>query len=164
MKRLPKRSQSVDLCALDADLRESLRLVGPLLPAWRVAGQPKPFDGRRRLRLCPEVGKSIDVVTLTPRRARHLLWTLHPERALELWGDGRSLAELAQHFGTREPLVARVLQQSRPRERKPKRGAHTRYQIRHTKVRRYVTRCMQGLEAFSLESLDALTKQEPGNT
>lgn len=101
----------------DLELRASLAAIGAQQPAFEYAGQI--IDGRRRQKLCAELGKPLDVRTCeTLEDACGVLFVAHPLRALELArSEGAvSLLELARLCGTTTSAVARQLQATAPKK------------------------------------------------
>lgn len=63
----------------DADLKRSVRGLGPLLPYFvRLSGEP--LDGQRRKAICDQHKIPIETVAVSPARVKPLLFLLHPER------------------------------------------------------------------------------------
>lgn len=96
----------------ERELRESIRKVGPLLPAAMFNGDE--IDGRRRRRICNELGVYIETKFCSSLAdACAHLWPLHPARAIEL-ANTRNVTELSQLCGARPAAIAKVLREMRP--------------------------------------------------
>lgn len=66
------------------NLRESILRVGPILPAYFWGAVL--LDGKKRIQACGELGIQLKEVFLdTPEQAAALLWSLHPDRAVEMF-------------------------------------------------------------------------------
>lgn len=113
----------------EAELRASITAVGPLVPVlvWRGV----TIDGRRREAICAELGVPCPSHTLhSLEQACHALWTVHPERAIQVAREHRgghvglqpTVRELAEACGVSVTQLALVLQESAPRKRGEKRS------------------------------------------
>lgn len=99
----------------DRELRDSLAAIGAQLPALEYAGER--IDGRRREKICTELGIPIAVRTCNSLgEACALLWPHHPRRALELAG-ARPLLELARLCGTSPTAIALEQHAAKPRRK-----------------------------------------------
>jgi hypothetical protein len=98
----------------ERELRDSIRESGPVLPAVFFLGEQ--IDGRRRERLCSELGIAITRKHCESlREACSYLWAIdHQHRAIAL-ADTRNVHELAQLCAARPAAVAKVLRDSMPR-------------------------------------------------
>lgn len=97
----------------DRDLRASLQAIGVLVPGLEYAGEL--VDGRKKHEMCADLGVPFPIhIAKTLGEACSILWTRHPDRALELAGT-RKMLELAQLCSTSSVSVAKVLQQKKPR-------------------------------------------------
>jgi hypothetical protein len=84
------------------------------IPGLEYAGTL--VDGRKKAQMCADIGLDFPIVRADSlREACSILWTRHPERALELAGTKRVL-ELAELCGTNATAVAKVIQQNKPRK------------------------------------------------
>ncbi len=116
----------------EAELRASIQAVGPLVPAivWRGV----TLDGRRREQICSELGLYLPQnVFHTLEQACHALWTVHPERAIQVAREHRgghaglppTVRELAEICGVSVPAIALELERQKPKKRDGrKRGPH----------------------------------------
>ncbi len=125
----------------EAELRASLLAVGPLVPAivWRGV----TLDGRRREQICVEEGIYLPQnVFHSLEQACHALWTVHPERAIQVAREHRgghaglppTVRELAEICGVSVTTLALVLQQMQPaktpgRPRAPRRTRSIKTEI-----------------------------------
>jgi predicted HicB family RNase H-like nuclease len=95
---------------IDAELRESVRELGPLLPVYTCG--LVVIDGKKRAQFAAETGHAVRFVELYPEQALKLLWVLHPERAIARLGP-RSVDEYARAFGVKVLTVAKYLEAQR---------------------------------------------------
>ncbi len=120
----PKFCYGYTMSTSEADLRASLSAVGPLSPAlvWRGV----TIDGRRREALCAELGIFLPQLTFhTLEQACHALWTMHPQRAIQVAREHRgghaglppTVRELAEICGVTVTALALELEQMKPRKR-----------------------------------------------
>lgn len=91
-----------------AEFRESVQVLGPLLPSFSCGGHL--IDGRKRAQLAAEFGYRQRVIELDPVAVLRALWITHPDRALERAGH-RELGDYARIFGVRALTVASYLEQ-----------------------------------------------------
>jgi len=98
----------------EAELRESVHEIGPLLPVIKISGLT--VDGSKREKFALERGRTANVVDLDPVAGLRALWIVHPERALERLGR-RDLDEYSRAFGCRALTVATYLQSKRVQTR-----------------------------------------------
>jgi hypothetical protein len=108
----------------ERDLRESIQRIGVQSPGLAFAGAL--LDGRKRSAICLELGSTFPVHTAeTFAEACSILWTRHPERALEFAGNaGKSgVLELAELCGASPVAIATEIQANKP---KPKKSAAQR--------------------------------------
>src|SRR4051794_11118762 len=108
----------------EAVLRASIAAVGPLVPAivWRGV----ILDGRRREKICTELGVYLPQnVFHTLEQACHALWTVHPERAIQVArehlgghaGLAPTVRELSEICGVSVTELALVLRELSPKKR-----------------------------------------------
>ena len=138
----------------DPELRRSLAAIGPISPVLSFGG--RVLDGRRRRKMCAELGIEIETVNYQTReQAAVALWAVHPKRALEEFPI-RSLKEGTQLFAARPAAVALYWQRTKPNPSTYHTGAgHSRAHYKGTirKCKRYCERCEQGLEPLTVEGL-----------
>lgn len=129
---LSDRSMALQLATVDLgayilgvthqrELRASLLQIGLQKPGIEHAGEL--VDGRRRKKLCEELGIDFDQRDCaTLEEACSLLWLEHPARALELAErhGARGVLELARVCGTTSVAIAKQL----ARKPKPPKKAH----------------------------------------
>lgn len=120
-------------------LRASLQAVGPVLPVVTYMGAV--IDGEKRERICGELRLDITKrVCASLGEACALLWTQHPERAVELaqrYGASR-LTELAELCNVRASELAVMLQKMRPPPPKRVRGPKVTYNQKTVVVQVFV--------------------------
>ncbi len=105
----------------ERDLRESIRRIGVQVSGLVYDGQL--LDGRKKSIICSELEIQFPVhVAETLGEACSILWTRHPERALQL-AKISSVLELAQLCSTTAVDVATQIQANKP---KPKKSASQR--------------------------------------
>jgi len=147
-----------------SELRESIRKIGPMLPVLMYGGQK--IDGRKRARICAELGVIIEVrELLLKEEAGPALWATHPCRALELF-PVRSSREGARIFATRSARVAAVRGFSGTLEKSQWNNPNRPIRRHKESVRRcvqYLNRCEQGQEPLTIEGVrNALGEAEEG--
>lgn len=97
----------------DRDLRASLQSIGVLIPGLEYEGEL--VDGRKKREMCADLGVPLPVHTAKSRQeACSVLWTRHPDRAVELAGTTRML-ELVELCSASSVSIAKVLQAKKPR-------------------------------------------------
>jgi hypothetical protein len=125
----------------ETELRASLLAVGPLVPVivWRGV----TLDGRRREKVCAEEGIFLPQNTFhTLELACQALWTMHPERAIQVAREHRggheglppTVRELAELCGVSVTAVSLVLKEMQPakpqgRQRSPRRTRSIKTEI-----------------------------------
>jgi hypothetical protein len=98
------------------DLRASLQRIGVQIPGLSHGGVL--IDGKKKAELCADLGIEFEVYEArTLRDACSILWTRHPERALELAGN-RPLLELAELCSTSTTAIA-LTQRATQKAKKP---------------------------------------------
>lgn len=127
----------------DRDLLASVQRIGPQVPGLEWCGEL--VDGRKKARMCAELGIRFDVHhAATREEACSILWTRHPERAIEL-AETRSVLELARICGTSAVAVAKVLQALKPKKKRQRHAAEES-ELRRTRVRPKMLRRLFVLE------------------
>lgn len=97
----------------DRDLLASLRAVGVLVSGLEYAGEL--VDGRKKREMCADLGVPFTVhVAKSHTEACSILWTRHPDRAVELAHTSKML-ELVQLCSASSVSIAKVLQAKKPR-------------------------------------------------
>lgn len=97
----------------DRDLLASLRNIGVLVPGLEYAGEL--VDGRKKREMCADLSAPFPVhVAKSHQEACSILWTRHPDRAVELAGTTRML-ELVQLCSASSVSIAKVIQAKKPR-------------------------------------------------
>lgn len=138
----------------DPELRRSLAVLGPLMPVLEFAG--RRLDGRRRQRMCAELGIEIRTIAYETReQAAAALWAVHPDRALREFPI-RSLKEGSRLFGARPAAVALHWRRTKAEQSKYHDGAgkqRAQYKGIVRKCTRYCERCEQGIEPLTTEGL-----------
>ena len=110
---------------------ESIQRDGQLLPVYLWSGAI--LDGEKRHRACLESGLEPSFHTLTDEHAAaSLLWSLHPQRALAMFGHGRTFVDLVVLFGAKPTSLKAVMREQEKREPKPKRNPRRRFNYRMT--------------------------------
>lgn len=93
----------------EADLRASLQRIGVQVCGLSHGGEL--LDGRKKALMCVEIGIPFQIQDAkTLAEACSILWTRHPERALQL-ANTTSVLELAKLCGTTPTSVAKQLAQ-----------------------------------------------------
>lgn len=99
---------------VDRDLRASLEAIGVQLPGLELDGVL--IDGKKKAHMCAEMRLPFPItVAKSLAEACSILWTRHPQRALELAG-ARPLLELAALCSASVTAIAKQLAQTRPKK------------------------------------------------
>lgn len=139
----------------ERDLKSSLEAIGVQIPGLKYAGEL--VDGRRKQRLCAQLRIPYTVHEAhSLKEACSILFTRHPDRALELAGT-TSLHELAQLCSTTTTAIANELAaQKGP----PKRPAHSRIiranypALKERKMTRVIFTLEPELRAYAKEAAE----------
>lgn len=107
-------------------IRESVRINGQILPVYMYLGAI--LDGALRHQALLECGREVRYRHLaTEEEAAQLLWSLHPRRAVVMFGRGRPLIQLAALFAAPPRAVNRILKELAPApEKKYRRRDYTK--------------------------------------
>jgi hypothetical protein len=103
----------------ERDLRESILRIGVQSPGLKHAGVL--LDGRKRAAICLELGIDFPVQTVaTFAEACSILWTSHPDRALQLANNAgkTTILELAELCGATPVAIATEIQSNKPKPNK----------------------------------------------
>jgi hypothetical protein len=132
-----------------------MRLIGPLLGVYYWQGSI--VDGRRRRMLCQEMGFEVHSVHVPTRRELgHLLWSVHPDRALALLKP-ETLADATHLFGVSPGTIAMEMKRLKPKG-EPRKATMRSERVKGA-IENYCSRVTQGLEPLDPGELwDAISR------
>jgi hypothetical protein len=123
----------------ERDLRQSILRIGVQSSGLLYAGVL--LDGKRRAAICSELGIDFPIQTVaTFAEACSILWTSHPDRALQLANNAgkTTILELAELCGATPVAIATEIQANKPKQKKSpaqrrERDGHSYIRLRESK-------------------------------